>query len=84
MRIVWESEPFPTTSYAYAHNLAPELKEEIEEAFFSFDFAGTALGEEFTGVSKFVPITYQDDWAIIRQIQAANGVEYTPEGLAAE
>ena len=84
VRIVWESQPFPTTSYAYAHNLAPELKESIEEAFFSFDFQGTALGEEFTGVSKFIPITYEDQWAIIRQIQKANGVEYTPEGLAAE
>ncbi|ETW11055.1 phosphonate-binding periplasmic protein [Roseivivax marinus] len=84
VRIVWESEPFPTTSYAYAHDLAPELKESIEEAFFSFDFEGTALGEEFAGVSKFVPITYEDQWAVIRQIQSANGVEYTPEGLAAE
>jgi phosphonate transport system substrate-binding protein len=84
VRIVWESEPFPTTSYAYAHNLDPELREKIEEAFFSFDFEGTALGEEFAGVSKFVPITYEKDWAIIRQIQAANGVQYTPEALAAE
>lgn len=84
VRIVWESDPFPTTSYAYAHDLAPELKEKIKEAFFSFDFAGTALGEEFTGVSKFIPITYKDQWKVIRQIQKANGVEYTPEGLAAE
>ncbi|GGB21541.1 phosphate/phosphite/phosphonate ABC transporter substrate-binding protein [Allosediminivita pacifica] len=84
VRIVWESDPFPTTSYAYAHDLAPELKESIEEAFFSFDFEGTALGEEFTGVSKFVPITYEEQWAVIRQIQSANGVQYTPEGLAAE
>jgi len=84
VRIVWESDPFPTTSYAYAHDLAPELKESIEEAFFSFDFEGTALGEEFTGVSKFIPITYEDQWRVIRQIQRANGVEYTPQGLAAE
>ncbi len=84
VRIVWESDPFPTTSYTYAHDLTPELKEKIEEAFFSYDFSGTALGEEFTGVSKFIPITYKDQWAVIRQIQAANGVEYTPEGLAAE
>ncbi len=84
VRIVWESDPFPTTSYAYAYNLDPELKDKIEEAFFSFDFAGTALGEEFTGVQKFIPITYKDQWAVIRQIQKANGVEYTPEGLAAE
>lgn len=84
VKIIWESEPFPTTSYTYAHNLAPELKEKIEEAFFSFDFEGTALGEEFAGVTKFVPITYEKDWSIIRQIQKANGVEYTPQGLAAE
>lgn len=84
VRLVWESDPFPTTSYTYAHDLAPELKDKIEKAFFSFDFAGTALGEEFTGVSKFIPITYKDQWAVIRQIQKANGVEYTPEGLAAE
>lgn len=84
VRIVWESEPFPTTSYTYAHDLAPELQAKIKEAFFSFDFEGTELGEEFSGVSKFIPITYQDQWKVIRQIQKANGVEYTPEGLAAE
>ncbi len=84
VRIVWESDPFPTTSYGLAHDLTPELKEKIKEAFFSFDFGGTALGEEFTGVSKFIPITYKDQWAVIRQIQKANGVEYTPQGLAAE
>lgn len=84
VRIVWESDPFPTTSYGMAHDLAPELKEKIKEAFFTFDFAGTSLGEEFTGVSKFIPITYKDQWAVIRQIQKANGVEYTPQGLAAE
>lgn len=84
VRVIWESEPFPTTSYTYAHNLAPELKEKIEEAFFSFDFAGTALGEEFEGVSKFIPITYKEQWSVIREIQKANGVSYTPEGLAAE
>lgn len=84
VRIVWESDRFPTTSYTYAHDLTPELKANIEEAFFSFDFAGTALGEEFEGVSKFVPITYEENWSVIRDIQEANGVEYTPEGLAAE
>ena len=86
VRIVWESQPFPTTSYTYAHNLDPELKEKIEEAFFTYDFEGTALGEEFAslGVTKFIPITYKDQWAIIRQIQEANGVQYTPENLAAE
>jgi len=84
VRLVWESDPFPTTSFNVAHDLDPALVEKIKEAFFSFDFEGTVLGDEFDGVSKFVPITYQDQWAVIRQIQASNGVEYTPQGLAAE
>ena len=84
MKIVWESKPFPTTSYNYAHNLDPQLVEKIKEAFFSFDFAGTALGEEFKGVSKFIPISYKKDWEVIREIQTANKIEYTPAGLAAE
>ena len=84
VRMIWESDPFPTTSYNMAHDLTPALQDKIREAFFSFDFAGTALGEEFSGVQKFIPITYKDQWAVIREIQQANGVTYTPEGLAAE
>ena len=81
VKIIYESDPFPTTSYAYAHNLHPDLVEKIEEAFFSFEFEGTALGEEFDTVETFIPIDYQKTWKVIRTIQAANGVEYTPEGL---
>jgi phosphonate transport system substrate-binding protein len=84
VKIIWESEPFPTTSYTYAHNLDPALVEKIKEAFFSFDFTGTALGEEFKGVSKFIPISYKKDWAVIREIQKANGVKYTPQDLSKE
>lgn len=84
VKIIWESDPFPTTSYTYAHNLDPALVEKIKEAFFSFNFEGTALGEEFQGVSKFIPISYQKDWAVIREIQAANGVKYTPQDLSKE
>lgn len=84
VKIVWESKPFPTTSYGYAYNLDPALAEKIKEAFFSFNFEGTALGEEFKGVSKFIPISYQKDWEVIREIQAANGVKYTTEDLSKE
>ncbi|QKV18150.1 phosphate/phosphite/phosphonate ABC transporter substrate-binding protein [Oricola thermophila] len=81
VKILYESEPFPTTSYTYAHNLHPDLVEKIKEAFFTFDMKGTALGEEFKGVTKFIPISYKKDWNVIRTIQKANGVVYTPENL---
>lgn len=81
VKILYESRPFPTTSYAHAHNLAPELVEKIKEGFFSFELAGTELGEEFAGVDTFIPIDYKEDWEVIREIQEANGVTYTPENL---
>lgn len=84
VRIVFESQPFPATSYGYAHDLPPDLVERIEEAFFGFEFEGSELGEAFGGIETFVPIAYEEDWRIIRDIQEANGVEYTPEDLANE
>src|SRR5690554_8179180 len=84
VRLIYDSDRFPTTSYNYAHNLHPDLVEKIEEAFFTFDFTGTELGEEFDGVEKFIPINYHDHWEVIRTIQAANHVSYTREGLEQE
>ncbi|MEX1080846.1 MAG: phosphate/phosphite/phosphonate ABC transporter substrate-binding protein [Halofilum sp. (in: g-proteobacteria)] len=81
MQIIFESRSFPTTSYTHAHNLAPEVVEKIKEAFLTFELEGTALGEEFDGVDQFIPISYNEDWEVIRTIQEANGVEYTPENL---
>ncbi len=81
VRIVWESDRFPTTSYNYAYNLHPDLVEKIKEAFYSFKFAGTELGEEFDGVETFIPINYKQHWKVIRAIQSANGVQYTPDNL---
>ena len=81
VRLVWESDRFPTTSYNHAHNLHPELVEKIREAFYSFKFSGTELGEEFEGVETFIPINYKDNWRVIRTIQASNGVQYTPDNL---
>ncbi|MEX2631536.1 MAG: phosphate/phosphite/phosphonate ABC transporter substrate-binding protein [Tistlia sp.] len=81
LRLLYESKPFPTTSYTHAHDLDPALVEKIKEAFFSFDMSGTALGEEFKGVTKFIPISYKEDWEVIREIQEANGVTYTQGNL---
>lgn len=81
VKIIYETDRFPTTSYNYVYNLHPDLIERIKEAFFTFDFEGTALGDEFEGVSKFIPINYQEHWQVIRDIQEFNNVEYTPAGL---
>lgn len=75
---LYKSQTFPTTGYGIAHNLKPELQEAIQEAFFSFEWEGTALEEEFSksGEAQFVPITFQEHWEVIRKIDDANGVAY--------
>jgi phosphonate transport system substrate-binding protein len=64
---IYTSATFPTTGYGYVYNLHPDLVENIREAFFTFDWGG-ALAEEFSDADGFAEVTYQDDWAVIRQI----------------
>ncbi|MCC5868314.1 MAG: PhnD/SsuA/transferrin family substrate-binding protein, partial [Gammaproteobacteria bacterium] len=75
---LYRSETFPTTAYGYAHNLVPELAAKIREAFFSYPWEGSALAEEFrqSGEAQFLPITYQQHWQVIRDIDARSGVRY--------
>ena len=77
IRTIYKSETFPTTSYGLAHNLDPALAEKIKQAFFNFPWEGSALKAEFKTEDRFVPITYQKDWSVIRKIDAATGVKYT-------
>ncbi len=78
LNTIYRSQTFPTTAYGVAHNLNPELQDQIRDAFFSFDWTGTKLEEEFSrnGESQFIPITYQEHWAVIRTIDEANEVSY--------
>lgn len=77
-KVIYTSQTFPTTGYGTVYNLTPELQEKIREAFFSFDWQGSALAEEFgkSGEEQFIEISFKDDWAVIRQIDEANGVSY--------
>jgi len=78
IKSIYKSETFPTTSYGVAHNLNEELQMKIQEAFETFEWEGTALQEEFSksGEAKFVPITFKEEWAVIRKIDEANNVAY--------
>ena len=81
LEVIYQSQTFPTTGYGMVYNLDPALQEKIQEAFFGFDWEGTALAEEFgrNGEDQFISITFQDDWSVIRTIDEANGVVYDCE-----
>jgi len=78
LTVLYTSQTFPTTGYGVAHNLTAELQEKIKAAFFNFNWEGSSLQVEFekSGEGQFVPITFKDNWAVIRQIDEANGVSY--------
>ncbi|MCK0149472.1 phosphate/phosphite/phosphonate ABC transporter substrate-binding protein [Marivita sp. S6314] len=78
---IYTSQTFPTTGYGTAHNLTPELQEQIRDAFINFPWEGTSLEEEFSksNEGQFLPMNYKEFWAVIRQIDSANGVSYACE-----
>lgn len=76
---IYKSQSFPTTGYGMAYNLKPELQEKIKEAFFTFDWKGSKLEKEFkpANQTRFIPITFKEHWAVVREIDEAMNVNYT-------
>jgi phosphonate transport system substrate-binding protein len=70
-RIVWRSELFPTTSFAYAHDLEPKLRDTIVKCFYDYRYPAE-MQKIFEGADRFVPITYQKDWAVVRKVAASS------------
>jgi len=79
-RIIFKSKPFPTSSYAYAHDLQPDLAAKIKEAFFSFKFP-PEMSQGMEGATNFFPINYKTDWDIVRKVAEAAGEKFTKENL---
>lgn len=81
IRTIYRSDPFPTTSYGYAHSLAPELAANVRRAFETFQWEGTGLQREFQKsvppAETFIPITYRQHWNVVREIDEAMNVRYT-------
>jgi phosphonate transport system substrate-binding protein len=69
LRVVYESERFPPATLGYVYNLSPELAAKITKAFLDFDWSGTGLEKQFagSGATKFVPVSYKNDFALIRR-----------------
>ncbi|KKW68543.1 phosphonate ABC transporter substrate-binding protein [Lampropedia cohaerens] len=79
-KTIYKSQTFPTTGYGYVYNLKPELAEKVKQAFFTFNWEGSALAKEFGSTEPpqetFIPITYKQHWEVVRAIDKAMGVDY--------
>jgi phosphonate transport system substrate-binding protein len=74
-RVIWKSQPFPTSSFAYAHDLEPALRDKALKCFHDYRFT-PEMQQAFDGADRFVPITYQKDWAIVREVAAGSGESF--------
>ncbi|MEA2904077.1 MAG: phosphonate transport system substrate-binding protein [Alphaproteobacteria bacterium] len=74
-RVLYKSPLFPTSSFAYSHDLKPDLQTKIRECFFAFRFT-PAMIKEFDGNDRFFPITYKEHWAVVRDIAEKTGTPF--------
>ncbi len=82
-RVIYKSPIFPTSSFAHAHDLKPELAKKLRDCFFSFRFP-VEMQKEFNGDDRFLPITYQKDWAVVRNVAEKSGTPYNKSAYDAE
>jgi phosphonate transport system substrate-binding protein len=69
-RSIYKSDDFPPLCFGHAHHLEPSLAAKIRESLLSFSWEGTTVAEEYgpAGLSKFVPVDYRRDWALVRTV----------------
>ena len=82
-RIIFTSPLFPTSSFAHAHDLHPDLSRKIRACFFAFDFP-PSMRKEFNGDDRFFPITYKDAWKVVREIAEGSGTPFNKAAFEAE
>jgi phosphonate transport system substrate-binding protein len=74
-RIIYKSPMFPTSSFAYAHDLAPEFARQLTKCFYDYRFTPEMV-KTFGGADRFFPITYQKDWAVVRKVAEETGTPF--------
>lgn len=82
-RVIYKSTIFPTSSFAHAHDLAPALAAKVKQCFYDFKFPAEMI-KEFNGDDRFLPITYQKDWAPVRDVAEKTNTPYNRAAYDAE
>jgi phosphonate transport system substrate-binding protein len=82
-RIIYKSAKFPTSSFAYAHDLAPDLREKMLKCFYDYRFPAE-MQKAFDGADRFFPINYKKDWEIVRKVAEAGGESFSKAGYEKE
>lgn len=79
-RVIYRSEMFPTSSFAYAHDLEPTLRDKLLKCFYDYRFTAE-MKKAFDGADRFFPITYKKDWEIVRRVAEGTGEKFNRAAL---
>jgi phosphonate transport system substrate-binding protein len=83
VRVIWESKIFPTSSFSITHDMKPELAAKLTACFMSFRFP-EIMKNEYKGEDRFLPMTYKDTWAPVREVADKTGTPYNRVAYEAE
>ena len=73
---IYRSEPFPRVCLGTAHDLKPELAEAITRAVIGFSTSGSPLQHQLSGSDGFVPLSYKNQFALVRRIDDTVGFKH--------
>jgi len=74
-RIIYRSEQFPTSSFAYAHDLEPVFRDRMLKCFYDYRFT-PEMQKTFGGADRFFPITYKKDFELVRNVSEAANLKF--------
>jgi phosphonate transport system substrate-binding protein len=74
-RVIYRSQTFPTSSFSYAHDLEPKLRDTMLKCFYDYRFP-PEMQKAFDGADRFFPITYKEHWAVVRQVAEGSGEKF--------
>ena len=71
-RVIYRSQKFPTSSFAYAHDLDPTLVDKMLGCFYDYRFPAE-MQKAFDGADRFFPINYKTTWEVVRAVAKGSG-----------
>src|SRR5712671_6899993 len=71
-RVIYRSQKFPTSSFAYAHDLDPKLVDKMLGCFYDYRFP-PEMQKAFDGADRFFPINYKTTWDVVRNVAKGSG-----------
>ena len=74
-RVIYRSAKFPTSSFAYAHDLEPAFRDKMLKCFYDYRFPED-MKKAFDGADRFFPINFKEHWAVVRQVAEAGGDKF--------